>query len=271
MKTNLFVVIIIAFSSLVSGCAHTPSFYLEGMHETDVHKVIDGLNKVDPKDALYKQYVNGTYYLQFDRVDSSNVLYGWLACSNCAGWTRKEILAVYDGADLYLAYGHHEEFFQQQPQEKLMINFTEDVSRFRFDKKYSRPAILWNSIEVYKVEGRNLVLTSKFEKCGDFSNQAPPYTRHNPGNTTLVIAQPPVDEVFTYSCNYNWLGPDTANVIFVSNIDDKLSVSSKQSIPVNPSKDTLRDKLNTLKELYNDGTIDKQTYETKKNKLIEGL
>jgi len=235
-KTKLIIVSIFIF--LGTGCA-TP-FPPSPMTETEVDSIIATIKREYPREKLYRQYVGKGLYIQFERIDDSNVIYGWYTCTDCS-WTRSKIFGVYDGSYLYIAYGHHEEFFLQAP----------TVSRMHPDMSHW----LWGVVDKYQVEGRNLVQLAQYRKC--------PYDK------------PSIKEWF----NIPWQNSDEINcfeqegghynVVYVATTDDVL-VGKRDSI-VGTEKDNLKKKMEDLKELLDEGLIDQKSFDDQKLRLLNSL
>lgn len=239
MKKLLLLILVISGAGL-SGCAtwNPPS----PMLETEVFKKLVSIKPVAPKEKIYRQYVSDGIYIQFERMDENNIIYGWYTCTNC-DWTRSKILAMYDGSYLYMVYGHHEEFFLEAPQA---------VRQHPENSHWS-----WSVIEKFQLEGRNLIKLGQIRKC---ANDNPPIKewKNSPwyydGET---------------DCRYQDSG--SYNKIFVATIDETLT--GQRSSIVGEQADTIstevRAKLATLKELYEDGLIDQKDYEEKRKALLD--
>jgi hypothetical protein len=238
IRLSLLVILI----AILGGCAtyNPPS----PMLETETFKKFSSIQPVMPKEKIYRQYVSNGRYFQFERMDENNVIYGWYTCTDC-NWTRTKVLAVYDGSYLYMAYGQHEEFFLQAPQNtRHHPNFTH----------WS-----WSSINKYQIEGRNLIKLGQIRKCN---------------NMTPMIEEWD-NEVWTYDgeidCRYKERGQ--FNTIFVATIDDTLT-GTRSSI-VGAENDTLSEdiatKLTKLKDLYETGLITQEEYEKKRKEILSKL
>ncbi|MEG3767779.1 SHOCT domain-containing protein [Alteromonas sp. 14N.309.X.WAT.G.H12] len=241
MNRLLYVVLITAGLNL-GGCAiwNPPS----PMLETEVFTKLASLNPVEPKEKIYRQYVSDGIYIQFERMDENNIIYGWYTCTNC-NWTRSKILAIYDGSYLYMAYGHHEEFFLESPK---------NVRQHPTNGHWS-----WSVIEKFQLEGRNLIKLGQIRKCATDSPQIQEWDNAPwayDGET---------------DCMYKQAGK--YNKIFVATIDETLA--GKRSSIVGEEADAIssdvREKLSVLKSLYEDGLINEQEYEAKRKILLEDL
>lgn len=239
-KVRLLFSIVVAM--MLGGCATLN--YPSPMLETETFKKLSSIQPVVPKEKIYRQYVSNGRYFQFERMDENNVIYGWYTCTDCS-WTRTKMLAVYDGSYLYIAYGQHEEFFLQSPQN---TRHHPDFSHWS-----------WSSIDKYQIEGRNLIKLGQIRKC--------------------LYRSPMIEEwdnkVWTYDgeidCRYKDRG--RFNTIFVATIDDTLT-GSRSSI-VGAQNDALLEdissKLAQLKDLYEKGLISQQEYEEKRKEILSKL
>ena len=80
-----FAVLFMLSTSVLTGCAtlNFPS----PMTETEVFDKLVSVEPVAPKEKIYRQYVTDGRYLQFERIDENNIIYGWYTCTDCT-WTR---------------------------------------------------------------------------------------------------------------------------------------------------------------------------------------
>ena len=249
----------------LTGCATVkpPS----SLSEYNVAEILRDVEWKHPTEKLYRQYVSGKLYLQLDRISEKNVIYGWLTCTDCV-WTREKMAAVYDGSYLYLTYGRHEDFFVQNdsllagdkpaltylsPEQFVQMMLTD----MHPDKTHWLTDWKWNTVEKYRVEGRNLVLLSQFRKCvWDNDTGVQEYT-----NAPL---RPDFDEI---DCRYQ--EPGKYNTIYVATIDETL-VGKLDSI-VGSERGNVKERLEALKKLYEDGTIDESEYRTKRKDILDEL
>ncbi|TAP24606.1 SHOCT domain-containing protein [Alteromonas sp. KUL17] len=183
-------------------------------------------------------------YLQFERMDESNVIYGWYTCTDC-NWTRTKVLAVYDGSYLYTVYGQHEEFFLESPQNT------------RHHPNFSHWS--WSAINKYQIEGRNLILLGQIRKCAYMTPMVREWTNEVWQNDGEI------------DCRYEENG--TFKRIFVATIDETLT-GSRSSI-VGAENDALdsdiTSKLSKLKDLYERGLITQEEYEQKRKEILTKL
>ena len=227
----------LGISVSVAGCStyKPPSPLLE----THVSRILSDVERLHPREKLYRQYVSGQLYLQFERISDNNVVYGWVTCTNC-NWTREKLAAVYDGSYLYLTYGHHEDFFLFPPKEKSMHP--------------TNLAWIWNTVEKYQLEGRNLILLSKFRRC--------------------IYKSPSIEEWFVapwvssgeIDCR---VGGDTFKEIYVATVDDTL-VGSRDSI-VGSERESAKERLQALEKLYRDSIITEDEYQRKRREILDDL
>ena len=223
---------------LLSGCAtYKPPTRL---WETDVARILSDVEKTHPREKLYRQYVSDKYYFQFDRISENNVIYGWLTCTDCS-WTRHKMAAIYDGSYLYVTYGQHEHFFLSQPDQEPMYS----------DSLYWR----WNVVDKYRVEGRNLIQLSQFRKC-----------RHRTPMIREWTDAPYLPGPGEIDCRY---GGEAYNSIYVATIDETL-VGRRDSI-VGQEKETVKERLNALEELYKEGVISESEYNQKRREILSEL
>ena len=234
-KTILIVASFIAF--VLSGCSTLN--YPSQMTEIEAYDIVSKIKKEYPKEKIYRQYVRNNIYIQFERMDDSNVIYGWYTCTNCR-WTRSKMLAVYDGSYLYMIYGHHEDFFLETP----------TTSRLHPTKSYWS----WGVINKYQIEGRNLVMLGQYRKC-IYTNPTIKEWSNAPYKTS--------DEIF---CN---IKGKSYSRVFVATTDDILA-GKKDSI-VGTKKDSLKEKLETLKQLLDEGIIDQKSFDDQKSRLLNSL
>ncbi|GAB3483556.1 hypothetical protein GCM10027340_18020 [Marinomonas epiphytica] len=234
--------LLLAIMVSITGCSTL--YYPSPMTEVEVFDKMASIEAVQPKEKIYRQYVSDGIYFQFERMDENNVIYGWYTCTTCS-WTRSKVLALYDGSYLYVTYGHHEEFFLESPK---------TVSQHPDFPHWS-----WSSIDLFQIEGRNLIKRRQIRKC----------TYDDPWIQEWVN-RPWTDGV-DYDCRFRKTGNYSS--IFVATIDDTI-VGERSSI-VGEEKDVvseaIRSKLETLKELFEEGLIDKSDYETKRTQMLEDL
>ncbi len=241
MKKLIQTCLILSGLSL-GGCAtwNPPS----PMMETEVFEKLVSIKPIEPKEKIYRQYVSDGIYLQFERMDKDNVIYGWYTCTNCS-WTRSKFLAVYDGSYMYMTYGHHEEFFLESPKN---VRNHPDKSHWS-----------WSVIEKYQVEGRNLIKQGQIRKCATDTPQIQEWVN------APWASEGEID------CSYRLTGK--YNRIFVATIDETLT-GNRSSI-VGEEADNIsqevRAKLATLKELFEEGLISQSDYDAKRQALIEQL
>lgn len=226
----------------LGGCAtwNPPS----PMLETEVFEKLVSIKPIAPKEKIYRQYVSDGIYLQFERIDKDNVMYGWYTCTNCS-WTRSKFLAVYDGSYMYMTYGHHEEFFLESP--KNVRNHPEN-------SHWS-----WSVIEKYQVEGRNLIKQGQIRKCATDSPQIREW------ESAPWASDGEIDCMYRVTGKYKR--------IFVATIDETLA-GNRSSI-VGEAADNIsqevRAKLSTLRELFDEGLINQSDYDAKRKALLEDL
>ncbi len=240
MLTRWLLLVIVLVTT--SGCSTL--YYPTPMLETEVFKKMVSIEPIAPKEKIYRQYVSNGLYFQFERMDENNVLYGWYTCTDCS-WTRSKVLAVYDGSYMYLVYGHHEEFYLEAPQQ---VRQHPDFSHWS-----------WSSIEKFQIEGRNLIKLGQIRKC----------TYDDP--MIREWKNIPWSSDSDYDCRFQKQG--SFNRIFVATTDDTV-VGGRSSI-VGEEQDSLaesvRSKLETLKELYEEGLIEQQDYEAKRREMLKDL
>ena len=214
------------------------------MLETEVYEKLISIKQVVPQEKLYRQYVSGRTYLQFERMGEDNIIYGWYTCTDCS-WTRSKFLALYDGSYLYLTYGHHEEFMLQSPRN---VRQHPDFSHWS-----------WSVIEKFQVEGRNLIKLGQIRKCP----------------TTYPMINEWSNAPWTYDgeidCSLQLSG--RYNSIFVATIDETLT-GTRSSI-VGNKNDALSagisEKLASLKDLYERGLITQEEYEQKRKEILDSI
>ncbi|ADZ91637.1 SHOCT domain-containing protein [Marinomonas mediterranea] len=239
IKRWLFLIVVMVG---VSGCSTL--YYPSPMLETEVFKKMISIEPVAPKEKIYRQYVSNGLYIQFERLGEDNVLYGWYTCTDCT-WTRSKVLAVYDGSYLYLTYGHHEEFYLEAPQ---------PVRQHPDNSHWS-----WSVIEKFQIEGRNLIKLGQIRKC-TYDTQLIREWKNRPWSGGG-----------DYDCRYQKQG--SYNSIFVATIDE--TITGKRSSIVGEESDVIssevRVKLQTLKELFDEGLINKSDFESKRKELLDSL
>ncbi len=241
MNKFLSACLVLAGLSL-GGCAtwNPPS----PMLETEVFKKLVSIKPVEPQEKIYRQYVSDGIYLQFERMDENNIIYGWYTCTNC-NWTRSKFLALYDGSYLYMTYGHHEEFFLESPK---------DVRHHPENSHWS-----WSVIEKYQLEGRNLIKLGQIRKCASDSPQIKEWSN--------------VPWAYDGETDCQFEANGRYSKIFVATIDETLT--GKRSSIVGEAADTIstevRAKLATLKELFDEGLISDADYEEKRKALLDQL
>lgn len=224
---------------LLSGCAtvNPPSPLLE----TEVHQLFNPIQAQEPQEKLYRQYVEKGFYMQLERMDENNIIYGWYTCTNCT-WTRSKLLAKYDGSYLYVIYGHHENFIVQPPQYR---RHHPDMSHWS-----------WSVIDKYQVEGRNLILRGQTRKCESHYPQIREWI-----NAPWSNSDGEIDCELRFTGNYQRL--------FVATIDDTLA--GKSSSIVERTTESLSSRLATLRDLYESSLIDKEEYDTRRQEILQGL
>ncbi len=237
-----FAVLFMLSTSVLTGCAtlNFPS----PMTETEVFDKLVSVEPVAPKEKIYRQYVTDGRYLQFERIDENNIIYGWYTCTDCT-WTRSKFLALYDGSYLYLTYGHHEEFFLESPENKRQHP---DFSHWS-----------WSTINKYQIEGRNLIMRGQIRKCIYDSPQVQEWD-NSPWSYDGEI-----------DCQYKNRG--TYQSIYVATIDETLT--GQRSSIVGAEQDAIpadiRSKLTGLKDLYEQGLITQEEYEMKRREVLDSL
>ena len=232
------IVLTILSAMIVTGCGtyNFPS----PLWETQVARILSDVERTHPQEKLYRQYVSGRLYMQFERISDNDVIYGWVTCTDCS-WTRKKMAAIYSGSYLYVIYGHHEAFFLREPKKKVM---------------YPNEHWSWNVVDKYQVEGRNLVLLTQYRECLKASPTVKEWSN-----------KPYVPEVGQMDCRYAASG--SYNSVYVATIDDTL-VGKKDSI-VGSERETVKERLNALEELYRDGTITESEYRQKRREILDDL
>ncbi len=136
---------------LVTGCmVHYPT----EMYPFEIFEVFMNKQRVHPKGTIYKRYSDGKHIMHFDRIGRTNAIYGWIVCHECT-WKRKRVAAIYDGSQLYVVYGAHENLFNIEilPFEPLNKDGNWKTNWF------------WNVINIYKIEGQSLMHHSQYRKC----------------------------------------------------------------------------------------------------------
>jgi hypothetical protein len=239
---KIIVALTLSLAFLLGGCATLN--YPSAMTETEVFQKLVSIKPIEPKEKIYRQYVSDGRYLQFERIDENNIIYGWYTCTNCS-WTRSKFLAIYDGSYMYLTYGHHEEFFLESPQ---------NVRKHPEFTHWS-----WSVIEKFQIEGRNLIQLGQIRKC--------------------IYDSPAIKEwdnaPWAYDGDYNCAYKKSGSYkkIFVSTIDETLA--GQRSSIVGAEQDAIdsdiKVKLAKLKDLYEDGLISQEEYEAKRRELLDNL
>ena len=184
---------------LVLGCAVSPIRFPTVLSEPEGVNYMSQLDRTDPQQKLYRQYVYRARYLQFDRIED-DVIYGWIVCTDCS-WSRYKIVAVYDGSYLYTVIGYHEDFFYNKPRENYVMapssvqpqvrrwQWEDWLSRytdFYYVKKHSGSIngsqvthlAYWNAISKWRIEGRNIVKVSEIRKCPGASPEIQEWNSH---------------------------------------------------------------------------------------------
>ncbi|MBU2977616.1 SHOCT domain-containing protein [Alteromonas sp. C1M14] len=240
---NKFLHLLLIITGLqLGGCAiwNPPS----PMSEIEVHQKLVDIKPIEPEEKLYRQYVSDGIYIQFERMDENNVIYGWYTCTDC-NWTRSKILAIYDGSYLYMAYGHHEEFFLESPTY---------VRQHPSNAHWS-----WSVIEKFQLEGRNLIKLGQIRKCADDTPQIQEWD-----NAPWALDG-------ETDCKYKRAGK--YNKIYVATIDETLTGirSSIVGEDADAIPSDVRAKLAILKSLFDDGLINEQEYADKRKILLDDL
>ena len=211
--------------------------------EKEAARVIFGLERVHPREKIYRQYVSDQHYFQFERVGSQNVIYGWRTCTTC-NWTRLPISAIYDENYLYVVPGHHEDFFLSAPQDTRLIR----------DDRFHHWS--WNTVKKYQVEGRNLVLLSQFRACEWRSTRVEEWTNRP--------RRPPEGGI---DCRYS--APGIYREIWVATVDEVL-LGERESM-VDTAGSSIQKRLDALESLFRAGVITEKEYEQKRRDILDDI
>ena len=208
---------------LLQGCATFK--FPSPMLQTDVARILSNVKREHPREKLYRQYVSGRIYLQFERIGKDNVIYGWKACTDC-DWTREKMAAVYDGSYLYVTFGHHEDFFLSEPQIKSMHAYREQW--------------FWSVVNKFQVEGRNLLMLTQHRRCDSDLPQVREWSA------------PPWKKESEIDCRTVWAG-EKYNTLYVATVDETLA-GTRDSI-VGSEKESVKKRLEALEKLRREGVI----------------
>ena len=225
----------------IGGC--TTYNYPAPLSENEAAAVMLAVTREHPRERIYRQYVQDSQYLQFERVGEDDVLYGWRTCTTC-DWTRLQMAAVYDGSYLYLIYGHHEDFFMGAPDDTRLID----------DDNFQHWS--WNTVDKFQVEGRNLVKLSEWRACPYSSVArvqewtAPPYRSDG------------IDCRYKSSRGYS--------TVWVATVDETLA-GERDSMVDTAIGDTIQERLKRLEALRRDGTITDTEYQQRRREILEEI
>lgn len=242
---------------LVSGCtAWRPSQPLT-LGEAQKNFRLEAERKSTSK--IYRQYVQGTSYLSFERYDEKGRIFGWYACPMCQPTAVRYPIVAIPGENnrTYIVPGRSEDFFVSDENKA-----SEKLNMFSPRSEDSWP-------EAYVLEGKTLTIQAQLRKC-DYGR-----IRTNPTIAWWKFKDKEYsdgtrlceDNVFSYDPRYqNQFKP--IGKLFVATSDDTIIGSRDSSVEADGMIDK---KLETIKRLYDKGLISEEEYKSRRKEILDSV
>ena len=240
MHTLIRGILAAAALGTIVGCETTTWYPPSPLTEIEAAEIVFGLEREHPREKIYRQYVRGNQYLQFDRVGEQQVMYGWRTCTTCS-WTRTPMSSVYTGDYLYVIYGQHDDFFVGSPSDQ------------RLHPEFGHWS--WSTVEKYRVEGRNLLLLTEFRACSRNLIRVEEWS-NSPWSVPGQI-----------DCRYRNAGDYSR--LWVATIDETLA--GERDSMVETIEGNVEERLNQLEALLRDGLISESEYQDARRGILDDI
>jgi len=202
-----------------------------------------------PPSKVYRQYVSGNFYLQFERMEEK-VIYGYLACTDC-DWQRIPITSIYDGSYFYVAIGRQDDFYTS-PNEGESINPAPEVNP-------DQSAVLKGILE-----GRNIIIQQTLVVC-DYGE--PEWQEKVDGKSWGT------EEYWEdWAENCNEPGERSVKTVYVATTDDFVGGEKRSVVEDSESKEQSGgklEKLRQLKKMLDEELITEKEFAAEKKKILE--